>query len=164
MTTGSSLHTKSQRNGGGAVIERAQTAIFDSSPHSGKEKEHDSSNVHSRPAKRVVLISKQCFIHLLKAGKFKDQPTRDGKESYFIINNVDVYNCEFLSSDVFCADILNSSLSVNNQPPSTNKQNSEINITIRFYVLWIKLKHQPKSCHISYHLIWPYFVIMISKI
>ena len=51
----------------------------------------------------------------------QNQPTRDGKESFFIINNVDLCNCESSSSGVFCAEILKSSLSVNNQPPSRNK-------------------------------------------
>ena len=94
------------------------------SPHSGKEKRPFSSNVVFKACEKSGLSGpdiKTVFHSLIEGGTAQNQLTRDGKESYFIINNVNLYNYESVSPDVFCADILNSSLYVSNQPRSTNK-------------------------------------------
>ena len=104
-----------------AVMERAPTAIFESIRDiRAKKKGSESSTVILEACLNGNDI-KTVFDSLVESGAIQNQPTRDGKESYFIINNIDLDSCESFSSDVLTADILNSSLSVNNQPPSANK-------------------------------------------
>ena len=77
-----------------AVMERAQTAIFESICHiRAKKKRSESSTVILEACEKSCLNGndiKTVFDSLVESGAIQNQPTRDGKESYFIINNIDL--------------------------------------------------------------------------
>lgn len=80
------------------VIERAQSAIFESIRHiRAKKKRPDSSNVIFEACENSGLNGsndKTVFYSPVEGRAIQNQPMRDGMESYFIIKNIELDSCE----------------------------------------------------------------------